>query len=128
MTLSVATRAHVGIVVLDGACFGGSEGPALRAAFEELRQTGRTNVVLDLFGSTHLDSAGIGVLIEEATALRTLGGDLHLAGVAGAMRNEPLLARLLGQVFALYATVLAAADAFAEEDARRALASAAVSA
>lgn len=84
--------------------------------------------MLDLGGATHLDSAAIGVLIEEATSLRALGGDLHLAGTVGAMRNEPLLGRLLAQVFLLYGSVREAADGFAEADARRALASAAVAA
>jgi hypothetical protein len=126
VNLDLSSRPPVGVLSLAGACFGVSDGPALRRAFDTLRDRGHRRVVVDLQAATHLDSPALGELIEEAVTLRALGGDLHLAGAERAMRGEPLFGRLLGQVFVLYPSVAAAIEGFDVADARLALASVAV--
>lgn len=129
VTLALTSYPSAGVVTLGGACFGVSDGPSLRGAFAALRAHGHVHIVVDLRTATHLDSPALGELIEEAVTLRALGGDLHLAGAERAMRGEPLLGRLLGQVFVLYPTVEDAVEGFTDaEDARRAPGSVAVAA
>ena len=87
-------------------------GPALREAVAALRRRGSVELVLDLRSSTMTDSAGLGVLIESATALRADGGDLRVAVREGRLRRLFVMTGLLGRVFAVYPTLKEAVESF----------------
>ena len=56
--------------------------PALREAVERLvTAEGRTHVVLDLTGTSFVDSSGLGALIGGLKTARAAGGDLRIAAV-----------------------------------------------
>ena len=56
--------------------------PTLREAVERLvTAEGRTHVVLDLTGTTFVDSSGLGALIAGLKTARAAGGDLRIASV-----------------------------------------------
>lgn len=56
--------------------------PALREEVERLVTTeGRAHVVLDLAGTTFVDSSGLGALIGGLKSARAAGGDLRIAAV-----------------------------------------------
>jgi anti-sigma B factor antagonist len=51
---------------------------ALRQCIHDLVDRGRTKVVLDLAGVTHMDSSGVGMIVGKLKTLRERGGDLKL--------------------------------------------------
>lgn len=56
--------------------------PQLRHSLSEQIVEGRRQIVIDMTQVSFLDSAGLGVLIGALRRLRSLGGDLTLAGCA----------------------------------------------
>ncbi len=97
MKLNVSERYRAAVVSIRGEFFGISDGPAFREALAKLRDSGRTNVILDVSQATRLDSSSVGALIEETKALREAGGDLKIAGV-----NERNRVLQLMNVFGLH--------------------------
>jgi anti-sigma B factor antagonist len=79
--------------------------PALREAVERLvTAEGRTHVVLDLTGTTFVDSSGLGALIGGLKAARAAGGDLRIAAVPPAVLTVLQLTNL-DRVLRPYGTV-----------------------
>lgn len=70
----------------------------------QLVEAGARNLVFDLTGVTRIDSTGIGRFIDTYGKLRRSGGQMRLAGVAGAVRDSFRLTRL-DTVFSFYPTV-----------------------
>jgi anti-sigma B factor antagonist len=73
---------------------------------------GRARIVLDLSGVRHVDSRGLGELIECYEAARQLGGEIKLLGVTGRV-SELLVITKLVSVFECFDTREAALDSFA---------------
>jgi anti-anti-sigma factor len=59
----------------------------LKAAVDREVAAGRTLVVVDLGGTTFLDSSGLGALVGGLRATRAAGGDLRIAGVGPQVRT-----------------------------------------
>lgn len=114
MSISTSEHYHAAVVRLKGEFFGSIQGLAFRQTLGQLREKGKTNIVFDLSQTTLMDSSGIGVLLEAAEDLRSVGGDLRLAELEKKMRNLFLMTRLLGDVFQIFDTVEEAVDSFAE--------------
>ena len=57
--------------------------PELLAALRDLSDIAGKHVIVDLTGTTFIDSTGLGVLIAATKMLRLKRGDLHLAGSHG---------------------------------------------
>lgn len=55
--------------------------PLLRERIETHLQSGDRSVIVDLRGTTFLDSTGLGVLVNALKRCREAGGDLHLVAV-----------------------------------------------
>lgn len=55
----------------------------LRRAVEAAVETGRSRVVLDLAGVTHVDTPGLALLVQLQDRCRQAGGELVLAGLPG---------------------------------------------
>ena len=51
---------------------------ALRKRIHDLLDRGRTKLVLDLAGVSHMDSSGVGMIVGKMKTLRERGGDLKL--------------------------------------------------
>jgi anti-anti-sigma regulatory factor len=60
-----------------------------------------------------MDSAGIGLLVQQAAGLREAGGDVRLARLPTRIKNQLVMARALGRVFDEYPTVDAALASYA---------------
>jgi len=110
MHISTAPLDGASLVTIDGEFLGALGGPALRETVDTLINERRYRVVLDLRHCALMDSAGLGVLIESATALRDRGGDLRVAVREGRLRRLFTMTGLLGRVFAVYPTVEDAVD------------------
>jgi len=117
------------VVAFEGPFAGRIHGADLQATVADLVARRRAEVVLDLRDVTLMDSAGLGLLIEAATSLRAVGGDLRIVARDPRVRALFLMTGLLGRVFALYATVAEAVESYATDvETRAALHSAAVAA
>jgi anti-sigma B factor antagonist len=55
---------------------------------------GRTKLIFDLSGVTHIDSTGIGRFIDTYSKLGKLGGKMRLAGAEGTVRESFRVTRL----------------------------------
>lgn len=90
---------------LTGKFLGSIEGTAFKEKLEELKETGKTRIVIDLSKADFMDSSGIGTLIGALTTMRKVGGDVKLACMKDRIKNLFLLTRLLGTVFEDYDSV-----------------------
>lgn len=72
---------------------------------------GRSRIVLDLAGVRHVDSRGLGELIEIYEAARDLGGEVKLLNVTGRV-SELLVITKLVSVFECFETREAAVASF----------------
>jgi anti-sigma B factor antagonist len=83
--------------------------PRLRAAVDDVVQSGATRVVLDLSAVTFMDSSGLGALIAGLKVTRQAGGDLRIAGVTEQVASVLRLTNL-DRVLRSYPSPQAAAD------------------
>jgi len=79
LTIDERTIGDVTVLKLSGALLLDEGEVALRTSVQKLLAQGRTKLVLDLEGVTHVDSSGVGVLVAKLQAIRRQGGDIRLA-------------------------------------------------
>lgn len=117
MAFPVTHLPGAAVVTLRGEFVGGAHAPAFRETIAALGGAGQPRVVADLSPVTLMDSSALGALIEAATTLRALGGDLRMAGMESCPRMIWLVSVFrLHNVFALYGTVEEAAASFEAAD------------
>ena len=63
---------------------------ALRQRIHELVDQGRVKILIDLAGVTHIDSAGVGMMVAKQKTVRESGGDVKLVHLT--TRSQRLLA------------------------------------
>jgi anti-sigma B factor antagonist len=97
------------VITLRGKLMLGEAAAQLENLVPQLLKNGRKNVVFDLSGVTHIDSTGIGRFIDTYSRLGQAGGQMRLAGAAGAVRDSFRVTRL-DTVFKFYPTVEAACE------------------
>jgi anti-sigma B factor antagonist len=85
--------------------------PELRPTIDALVAQRAQRVVCDLRELTMVDSSGVGAIVSLFKRLRTLGGDVKLAGLQGQPQEIFHLLRL-DRVFEVFATAEAAAKTF----------------
>lgn len=90
---------------LSGKFLGSIEGAAFKEKLEELKDAGKTKIVIDLSKADFMDSSGIGTLIGALSTMRKVDGDVKLACMKERIKNLFLLTRLLGPVFEDFDTV-----------------------
>jgi anti-sigma B factor antagonist len=61
--------------------------PRLRSVIEAAVDEGRPRVVIDLGGTTFVDSSGLGALVAGLKKARQSGGDLRIAGAGEQVRT-----------------------------------------
>ena len=93
------------LVILDatGALTSGEGDRLFKERMLSLARRGRTKVVLNLGGVTHLDSTGIGELVTHYTMLKRAGGTLALLNPTKRVHDVLAMTRLL-TVFDMYAS------------------------
>jgi anti-anti-sigma factor len=83
-----------------------------RKKVHELADRGQVKLVVDLAGVTHIDSAGVGMLVAKQKTVRERGGDIKLVHVSS--RSQRLLAIMrLAMVFEIFDDEEVAARSFA---------------
>jgi anti-anti-sigma factor len=99
----------ISVITLRGKLMLGEEAAQLETLVPQLLKSGRKYLVFDLSGVTHIDSTGIGRFIDTYGRLTQAGGEMRLAGAAGAVRDSFRVTRL-DTVFKFYPTVAAACE------------------
>jgi len=112
MPFSTSEKYQAVVISISGKFLGSIEGPAFKDKIEELKDAGKTRVVIDLSKADFMDSSGIGALIGALTSIKKADGDMKLAGMKDRIKNLFLLTRLLGPVFDDYDTIEEAAKSF----------------
>lgn len=77
MDREVRERDGVAILELNGRLVDGGADRELREAVEELVDSGRVRILLDLRGLTSIDSCGLGELVASGRRVREAGGALR---------------------------------------------------
>lgn len=100
----VDSEGSISVLFLRGKLMLGEDCRQLDAVLPELIKQGRTHLIFDLAGITHIDSTGIGRFIDAYTQLLKLGGKMRMSGAAGTVRDSFRVTRL-DTVFAFFPTV-----------------------
>src|ERR1700739_3307610 len=88
-------RDHDGVAVISSSGdLDATSGPELEKALERLLGDGRRNVLVNLNGTSFVDSAGLATLVKALKRLRAAGGKLFLAELTPAVRRVFELTRL----------------------------------
>ena len=114
MNYNVDERYNVVVITLKGNVMGGPDGNKLHDTLRELKDEGKTNVVVDLSKTKFMNSSGLGMLISALTTMRNAGGDLRLASVADRIQSLLVITKLI-TVFKEYDTVDEAVESFNED-------------
>lgn len=112
MGVKLNERYHATVIEITGKFLGSVDGPKFREILDELKEEGKTQVVIDLGQTEFMDSSGVGVLISGLTTMRKAGGDMRLANLKKRIRNLFVMTHLLGPVFENYESVEEAAQSF----------------
>lgn len=112
MPFSTSEKYQAVVISITGKFLGSIEGPSFKETLEDLKEAGKTRVVIDLSKADFMDSSGIGTLIGALTTMKKADGDVKLAGMKDRIKNLFLLTRLLGPVFDDYDSVEEAAKSF----------------
>jgi anti-anti-sigma factor len=91
---------HVGgvtVVVATGPLDLGTREP-LRRALADLVDSGHVKLVVDLAGVSHIESSGLGTLVEGMKRARAAGGDLRLCSLQDEVRSVLVLTGLLNRM------------------------------
>ncbi len=113
MTIQTQEYYHGVVVEIRGRYLGSKGGNRLLDVLDELKQSGKRNVIIDLSRTDLMDSTALGVLIRAREEMRDAGGDLRLAGVEKRLRHLFLMTHLLGRVFEDYPSLEAALGSYA---------------
>ncbi len=89
----------------------GPEGQEVERAVTEALARGDRRFIFDMSGITHIDSTGIGRCISGLNRITQEGGQLHMAGATGQVRESFRVTRL-DRVFRFFDDVPAALGAF----------------
>lgn len=112
MSISVQDQYQASVIQIKGKFLGSVDGPELKQKLDDLKQAGKTHIVIDLGQTDFMDSSGIGALISGLTTMRKAGGDVRLANMEKRIQGLFVMTRLLGPVFDDYDSVEDAVDSF----------------
>jgi anti-anti-sigma factor len=89
MGLQISARKSGSVTILDlrGRITIGADGDSFRAELRKLAESGPCDVLVNLAEVTHLDSLGIGALVQSYVTLTRGGGSLKLLNPAGSVRE-----------------------------------------
>ncbi len=116
MKFKTSDHYHATVLELKGKFLGSVDGDAFKQTITDLKENGKTKVVVDLSETEMIDSTGIGMLISALTTMRNAGGDVKIAGLKKRIKNLFLMTRLLGPVFDDYDSVDDALESFKDSE------------
>ena len=111
MKLSLHERDGIVILEPKGKILGGPDATLLKDQLQNLIETGKTRVVIDLGQVDYMNSTGLGILISALTTLRKAEGELKLANVTEKIQSLLTITKLV-TVFDDFETVDQAVAAF----------------
>ncbi|MEQ9104300.1 MAG: STAS domain-containing protein [Rhodothermales bacterium] len=111
MNYNVEERYNSVVITLKGNVMGGPDGSKLHDTLHDLKESGKTNIVVDLSKVKFMNSSGLGMLISAMTTMRNAGGDLRLANVADRIQSLLVVTKLI-TVFKHFESVDEAAKSF----------------
>jgi len=114
MSMNITIRENSGVTVIDlsGRLTLG-DGPAiLREDIRRLLEEGKTRLLLNLAGVTHLDSAGMGLLVGAYATVSRSGGQLKLSNLTSRVKDLLIITKLC-TVFETYDDEASAIASFA---------------
>jgi len=111
MNYNVEERYNSVVITLKGNVMGGPDGAKLHDTLHDLKESSKTNVVVDLSKVKFMNSSGLGMLISAMTTMRNAGGDLRLANVADRIQSLLVVTKLI-TVFKHFESVEAAAKSY----------------
>jgi len=111
--LNITEQLREGVVVLRlrGPFTGEPESSEFQKKKYELLESTKNKIVLDLAGTTMINSAGLGTLISALVSFRDSGGDLRLARLNKTI-DDVIQKVQLDKVFKIYDTVEKAVSSF----------------
>jgi len=103
MSMNITIRENNGITVIDlsGRLTLGDAPTIFRDDIKRLLQEGKTRLLLNLAGLTHLDSAGLGLLVHAYATVTHAGGQLKLSNLTNRVKDLLLITKLY-TVFEVY--------------------------
>lgn len=113
MNYKIDEKYNCVILTLKGNVMGGPDGAKLHDTLHDLKEEGKTNIVVDLSKVKFMNSSGLGMLISAMTTMRNAGGDLRLANVADRIQSLLVVTKLI-TVFKHFDSVDEAAKSFEE--------------
>ncbi len=115
--MSIKTKETYGAVVIElhGKFLGSLHGSELKQTLNELKEAGKTHVVIDLAKTDFMDSSGVGALIAGHTSMHKVGGDIRLANLQKRIRNLFMMTHLLGPVFDSFESLDEAIQSFQDD-------------
>lgn len=110
MNIETRELKHVSVVKISGRV-DSSTAPEMEKALQDLIETDRHQMVLDLQDAEYMSSAGLRVLVSTLKAAKKSGGDLKLAQLSPRVKEVLDLAGLT-PVFNVHADLIEAVGAF----------------
>ena len=105
---------NVTVLVLSGEMLVDDGDLALRQQIHDLLDQGRDKILVDLAAVSHIDSAGVGMMVAKQKTVRDRGGDLKLLHLTS--RSQRLLALMkLASVFEAFEDEDAAVESFTQQ-------------
>src|SRR5262249_9952975 len=100
MGLQIATRRAGDVSILDmqGRATIGPTNDALSTALRKLIDGGATKILLNLDGTTQIDSSSISTIVRAFVSLRNRNGSLKLVGASGSVKMVLEMLRLLNVI------------------------------
>jgi len=92
---------EIEILALRGQFVGGNETDDLRTSLNEVLESERKIILLDLSGVTYLNSTALGVLIAAHSNITKRGGKIVLCGLSDSLENIFVITKL-SMVFDIY--------------------------
>lgn len=111
MAVKTEMRGDVALVTPGGTLWGGDETGKLKEAIDDLVAKENTRLVIDLGNVNHLNSTGLGVLVQAHTNYTKRGGAMKLARVEKRINNVLVITKL-SMVFEVYENVETALASF----------------
>lgn len=102
---------QVTVITVKGRLVGQPGGWDFVDAFQEMRDRGRRQVVVDMEYVTSMDAGGLGALVAGVALIRNAGGDVRLASVPQAIQSLLMITRVRG-AFESFHTVGEAAASY----------------
>ncbi|MCW8850643.1 MAG: STAS domain-containing protein [Melioribacteraceae bacterium] len=111
MRVTVKEVFNAVVVGIKGKLVGGPKAKEFHNILLNSRNRNKLNIIVDLKNVTHIDSAGIGILVRGYTSMVNSDGNLKLAGISDKVKGVLAITKL-NTVFEQYPNVEEAAKSY----------------